>query len=88
MYYLCTRNSKERVFGGVWRALSGEQVLTIRELLVSYFVEVSGPNGHYIIIGTLANAIEVLLYIIGVSADAILVLLYIMGTPIYNRYQT
>ena len=48
MYYLCTRNSKEWVFGGVWRALSGEQVLTIRELLVSYFVEVSGPNGHYI----------------------------------------
>ena len=48
LYYLCTRNSKERVFGGVWRALSGEQVLTIRELLVSYLVEVSGPNGHYI----------------------------------------
>ena len=37
MYYLCTRNSKERVFGGVWRFLSGEQVLTIRELFVSLF---------------------------------------------------
>ena len=48
LYYLCTRNSKERVFGGVWRSLSGEQVLTIRELFVSLFVEVSGPNGHYI----------------------------------------
>ena len=48
LYYLCTRNSKERVFGGVWRALSGEQVLTTRELLVSLFVEVSGSNGHYI----------------------------------------
>ena len=48
MYYLCTRNSKERVFGGVWRALSGEQVLTTRELFVSLFVEASGPNGHYI----------------------------------------
>ena len=48
LYYLCTRNSKERVFGGVWRALSGEQVLTTRALLVSFFVEVLGPNGHYI----------------------------------------
>ena len=48
LYYLCTRNSKERVFGGVWRALSGEQVLTTRVLLVSLFIEVSGPNGHYI----------------------------------------
>ena len=45
MYYLCTRNSKERVFGGVWRSLSGEQVLTIRELFVSLFVEVPDPNG-------------------------------------------
>lgn len=45
MYYLRTRNSKERVFGGVWRALSGEQVLTIRELFVILFVEVSDPNG-------------------------------------------
>ena len=48
LYYLCTRNSKERVFGGVWRSLSGEQVLTTRELFVSLFVAVSGPNGHYI----------------------------------------
>ena len=44
MYYLCTRNSKEWVFGGVWRSLSGEQVLTIRELFVSLFVEVPDPN--------------------------------------------
>ena len=54
MYYLCTRNSKERVFGGVWRALSGEQVLMDREML-----------GHsYYVIGV--SAIWVLLYIIGV----------------------
>ena len=46
MYYLCTRNSKERVFGGVWRSLSGEQVLTIRELFVSLFVEVAGSSGY------------------------------------------
>lgn len=31
--YLCTRNSKERVFGGVWRSLSGEQVLVGRVVL-------------------------------------------------------
>ena len=31
--YLCTRNSKERVFGGVWGALSGEQVLMDRVML-------------------------------------------------------
>ena len=35
--YLCTRNSKERVFGGVWRSLSGEQVLTFRALLEGLF---------------------------------------------------
>ena len=45
MYYLCTRNSKERVFGGVWRFLSGEQVLTTRALFGGLFVEVSDPNG-------------------------------------------
>ena len=41
------------------------------------------PNGHYIIIGTLANAIEVLLYINNRcprKCD--------LGTPIYNRCQT
>ena len=37
MYYLCTRNSKERVFRGVWRSLSGEQVLTVRALLGGLF---------------------------------------------------
>ena len=31
--FLCTRNSKERVFGGVWGALSGEQVLVGRVVL-------------------------------------------------------
>ena len=35
--YLCTRNSKEWVFGGVWRSLSGEQVLTFRALLEGFF---------------------------------------------------
>ena len=45
MYYLCTRNSKERVFGGVWRPLSGEQVLTARALFGGFFVEVPDPNG-------------------------------------------